>query len=240
MNDTGMSIQHIRVFGFEPALRDMRNPKESWDRSDSKFYEESPYGHGDTPPWPHEARVPENPYVGPEDLKLALSLIKGGGAHRKFLREIEVWWVITIPRAIWQELDTYKVATVRNSCSTMHKLGSRELLPTDFADCDINPQALFELNDMGVCYRGKHPYVDETTGKVYEGVRLLRHMKLRLPEGYLQRAGYKFNYETAIKMYYDRHDHRMREWSDDDCICEHIRMLPYMAQFLEAAAQQRG
>lgn len=240
MSETGMSIANVRVFGFEPAFRDMRNPKESWDKSDSKFYGESPYGHGDTPPWANGARVPEEPYIGVEDMKLACNLIKGGGAHRKFLREIYVWWTITIPRAIWQELDTYKVATVRNSCSTMHKLGSRELVPADFADEDIEPSVLFKLNDMGVCYRGKHAYVDERTGKTYAGVPLLRHMKLQLPESYLQRAGYVFNYESALKMYYDRHDHRMLEWSSADGICAHVRCLPYMNEFIEAAQTQRG
>jgi len=244
---TGMSITNIKVFGFEPALIDMRNPKESWDLSDSKFYSLSPYHVSEAgyiqefPPWDHmQLRVPELPFIGPADLKLACNLIKGGGAHRKFLREIYVWWTVTIPRCLWQELDTYKVSTVRNSCSTMHKLGSRELVPADFADEDIEPSVLFKLNDMGVCYRGKHAYVEERTGKVYEGVPLLRHMKLQLPESYLQRAGYVFNYESALKMYYDRHDHRMLEWSGAYGICAHIRCLPYMNEFIEAAQTQRG
>lgn len=250
MSETGMSIADIEVFGFRHALMDMRNPKESWDKSDSRFEGSSPY----YPPYLGEASVlrqpapwdigrvnaPEYPFIGPDDMKLACNLIRGGGAHRKFLREIVIWWTVTIPRAIWQELDTYKVSTVRNSCSTMHKLGSRELVLEDFGDCDINPQTLFELNDMGVCYRGKHAYVDERTGKIYEGVPLLRHMKMRLPESYLQRAGYVFNYEAALKMYYDRHDHRMLEWSGADGICAHIRCLPYMNAFIEAATQQRG
>ena len=250
MSETGMEIDDIEVYGFRHALTDMRNPKESWDKSDSKFEGSSPY----YPPYLGEASVPrrpapwdvgrvtvlEFPYIGPDDMKLALNLIKGGGAHRKFLREIYVWWTITIPRALWQELDTYKVSTVRNSCSTMHKLGSRELVPADFADEDVEPSVLFKLNDMGVCYRGKHAYVDERTGKVYEGVPLLRHMKLQLPESYLQRAGYVFNYESALKMYYDRHDHRMLEWSSADGICAHIRCLPYMNEFIEAAQTQRG
>jgi hypothetical protein len=242
MSETGMSITNVKVFGFEPALTDMRNPKESWDKSDSRFYDDSPISRMDpgARPWPPDMRVPELPFLGPDDLRLALGLIKGGGAHRKFLREIGIWWTITIPRAIWQELDTYKIATVRNSCSTMHKLGSRELVPSDFADEDIEPSVLFKLNDMGVCYRGKHAYVDERTSKVYEGVPLLRHMKLQLPESYLQRAGYVFNYESALKMYYDRHDHRMLEWSGADGICAHIRCLPYMNEFIEAARTQRG
>ena len=243
----GMSITNIRVFGFEPAFRDLRNPKESWDRSDSKFYDDSSYAPGvvsedsTDPPWDMNGIVaPEYPSIGPKDMKLALNLIVGGGAHRKFLREIMVWWTITIPRALWQELDTYKVATVRNSCSTMHKLGSRDLTASDFADEDIDLQDLADLNAMGLAYRTKEPFTDPHTGKVYEGVPLLRHMKFRLPEGFLQRAGYVFNYETALKMWYDRKDHRMEEWSEPDCICDTIAKLPYMKEFIEAMGKMRG
>jgi len=239
----GMSITNIRVFGFEPAFRDLRNPKESWDRSDSKFYLDSPYNEtvSAVEPW-DSSRIgaPELPFIGPKDMKLALNLIVGGGAHRKFLREITVWWTITIPRALWQELDTYKVATVRNSCSTMHKLGSRDLTPQDFADEDVSPRVLDGLNEMGVAYRNKQPYTNFVTGRTYEGVPLLRHMKFRLPEGFLQRAGYVFNYETALKMWYDRKDHRMEEWSEPDCICDTIASLPYMKEFIEAMGKMRG
>jgi hypothetical protein len=258
----GMSITRIRVFGFEPAFTDLRNPKESWALSDSKFYADSPYYPcvGNTPmqdmkaPWQGPGiLVPEWPFIGPADMKLACGLTPGGGAHRKFLREIIVWWTIAIPRALWQELDTYKVSTVRNSCSTMHKLGSRELTVEDFADQDVRRQVLADLNVMGQCYRlwlskaGKDDpaatYLDPENGKEYRGVKLLRHMKFTLPESYLQRAGYMFSYETALKIYYDRHDHRMEEWSrvdEEDGICLTIRKLPYMDQLIEAMGKMRG
>jgi len=250
MSDLGMLIDNVEVFGFRAALRDMRNPKESWDRSDSTFYELSPYRPSSplNPPWPKNMTVPECPFIGPNDLKLACNLVRGGGAHRKFLREIGIWWTFLIPRALWQEQDTYKVATVRNSCSTMHKLGHRDLTVADFGDGDVRRAVLADLNDMGRCYRvwlerSDDPaavYHDPENGLDYVGVPLLRHMKFNLPESYLQRAGYVFNYEAALKMYYDRKDHRMLEWSALGGTCDRIKSLPYMAEFLEAAARQRG
>lgn len=256
MSELGMQIiNDIEVFGFRAALRDMRNPKESWALSDSKFYDASPYavglGRPGVPsPWAGFVNAPECPFIGPLDLELACNLVRGGGAHRKFLREISVWWTFLIPRALWQEQDTYKVGTVRNSCSTMHKLGSRDLTPADFADGDVRHAVLADLNAMGRCYRlwltkaGKDDpaatYHDPENGRDYCGVPLLRHMKFNLPESYLQRAGYVFNYEAALKMYYDRRDHRMLEWSALGGTCEHIARLPYMDHFLAAAAKQRG
>src|SRR5664279_2709261 len=125
---------HIRntvVFGFEPALHDMRNPKESWDRSDSDFYYTPP--DRDTSSW-EGISAPESPTLGPNDLDLMRRLIIAGPEHRKFLRAIDIWAFIEPNRGCWQEIDTYKIGTVRNSCSTMHKLGTRPLTEEDFQD----------------------------------------------------------------------------------------------------------
>jgi hypothetical protein len=240
-----MDITNIHVFGFMPALHAMRNPMESWGKSDSKFYIDSPYPNSEDVPWDPSMFVPEWPLIGPDDLALALKLIKAGPAHRKFMRQIIVWWDIKIPRDVWQELDTYKVATVRNSCSTMHKLGSRDLELSDFQDEDVDLDVLEEINEMGDCYRNKKPFFDSrarssTRGQTFEGVKLLHHLKGRLPEHFLQMATYTFSYETALNMYYDREKHRMPEWSGEDGICVHLRSLPYMDQFIAAAAGQRG
>jgi hypothetical protein len=225
-----MEITNIFVFGFQPALHAMRNPMESWSKSDSKFYDLSPYYLGKplVPPWDGSLIVPEFPFLGPEDLALALKLIKAGPAHRKFMRQTIVWWDIKIPRAIWQELDTYKVSTVRNSCSTMHKLGSRDLVIDDFQDHAIDPQQLALINKLGADYRAN------------KSPELLHFLKMHLTEGFLQMATYTFSYETALNMYYDREKHRMKEWSGEDGICVHLRSLPYMDQFIAAAAGQRG
>ncbi len=227
-----MKIENIRVYGFESALHDMRNPKESWDQSDSTFG--SGYAGATTL---HDAGIAhvEYPVIGPKDLNLACRLIKAGTDHRKFVRQIIIWLNSTIPRYIWQEKDTYKVATVRNSCSTMHKLGHRDLTLDDFQDGDVSPTVLSRQNQMGFCYRGKTVYTDHETDTTYEGNDLLIHMKRRLPEGFLQMAGYTFSYETALSMYGSRHNHRMPEWSGPGGICKTLLRLPYFKEFVEAA-----
>ncbi|MFA4971476.1 MAG: hypothetical protein WC683_02605 [bacterium] len=213
-----MKIENVEVYGWRAALRGMRNPMESWAKSDSRFEDDSDrwtlndYG----------IKSSEKPAIGPDDMKLALSLIRGGGAHRKFLRQIQVWWDITIPRAIWQELDTYKVSTVRNSCSTMHKLGSRDLERSDFEGGCITQAQLEYVNGLGAMYR---------SDKTPERLHLL---KMHLPESFLQKATYSFNYETALKMYFDRRSHRMPEWSGPEGVCAWILRLPYMTEFANA------
>ncbi len=240
-----MKIERVHVYGFQTALRAMRNPMDSWDKSDTIFGAvESPYDP--------EITCVERPLIGPRDFKLACKLIKGGSVHRKFMRQIGVTWDNTLPRYIHQELDTYKVATVRNSCSTMHKLGHRDLVPSDFQDGDVHPVVLAEQNDMGYAYRNKETYTERapampafpvespdmvTSGEEleYEGNALLARMKRRLPEGFLQMATYTFNYETALGMYQWRHNHRMSEWSGPDGICAWLLRLPYFSDFFNAA-----
>lgn len=220
-----MKIENIRVFGFEPAIRAMRNPMDSWDQSDSSFY--SSYDRlfqrpGDDS---QEVIAPEMPQIGPKDLDLALRLIKAGSDHRKFMRQIIIWWDITIPRYIWQELDTYKVATVRNSCSTMHKLGHRDLDRDDFEGGAVMPEVLAMLNEMGRAYRNNQGF------QHVKGKELLAWMKRILPEGFLQKATYTFSYETGLNMYFARRSHRMPEWSGAGGICAHVLALPYFLQF---------
>jgi len=221
-----MKIENVEVYGFRAALRGMRNPMESWDRSDSVF--RAPLCGEKL--WPADVLALEYPEIGPNDMQLALSLIKGGGAHRKFLRQIQVWWDITVPRAIWQELDTYKVSTVRNSCSTMHKLGSRNLEASDFENSEVAPDELDRINHLGAVYRKSKDPKD------------LHRLKMHLPEGFLQKATYSFSYETGLKMYFDRKDHRMPEWSGPGGICEWIIRLPYMGSFIDCMmdAKARG
>ena len=230
-----MKIERVHVAGFEPALYGMRNPLESWDKSDTTYgpiaaqaREEA--GHSFDP----EITCREQPYIGPADLKLACKLIKAGSDHRKFMRQIMIWWDITIPRYLWQEVDTHKVATVRNSCSTMHKLGHRDLEPCDFEGSDISRATLLKLNAMGRAIRGKEMYEDLDTLKTYSGNDLLVHMKRCLPEGFLQMATYSFSYETALNMYRARHNHRMPEWSAVGGICDWLLRLPYFSMFVNA------
>jgi hypothetical protein len=223
-----MYIEKTLVCGFEPALRGMRNPMESWIKSDTIYdyaagIKLNEFGQ----------RVPEWPRIGENDMKCIQDRFRPGTTdERKFIRQIIIWADFLLPIDLWSEADTYKVATVRDSCSTMHKLGHRDLAPMDFEKEDVDEYDLSQLNAMGKAMREKLPFIDSKTGKRYEGLTLLEHMKHRLPSGYIQRATYMMSYETAINMYRARRHHRLPQWSGPDGICAWIRSLPYMAEFL--------
>ena len=197
-----MKITNTKVYGFDNAIIGMRNPMNSWDKSDSGL---DSYGEF---------------LMGNKDNKLAKKLIKAGSDHRKFLRQIFISAFIEVPRYIWTEFDTYKVSTVRNSCSTMHKLGARDLTCNDFQDGVVIDIVLDRLNELGRLYRED------------KKVSILREMKQILPEGFLQGATYTMNYENAMNMYHSRKNHRMSEWSGEGGICEWIENLPMMDEWL--------
>jgi hypothetical protein len=179
------------------------------------------------------ALVKERPSVGPEDMKLACKLIRRGSEHRKFMRQIMVWMDITIPRYVWQELDTYKVATVRNSCSTMNKLGAKDLEQSDFQH--PIPHAMLEnVNALGAILR-------EAKGEG-EGVREARvQLKNDLPEGFLQKATFTMSYETVLAVILQRENHRLPEWrfKSQGSITQVLMSLPFMVQFYRAATWRR-
>jgi len=203
-----MKIEETEIFGWKHAFHGLRNPMNSWDKSDSNF------------DGVHLGIFT----IGPNDNALAKKLIRAGSDERKFLRFIHVQCFITLPRYIWQELDTYKVATTRLSCSTMHKLGYTDITQNDFQDFFVLANTLEEINSLGQIYR-KTKEID-----------LLRKMKQMLPEGFLQGAEYDMNYENCMCMYYKRKHHRMREWSgkdsQEDSICKWIESLPMMNEWL--------
>ena len=194
-----LEIRDYQVLGLEMAIHAMRNPMDSWDKSDS---------------WGGSSLAFN---VGPRDAELALKLIKAGKDHRKFLRLIHIQVFLVLPRYILTELDTYKVATTRLSCSTMHKLGHRDLTRNDFMDGLVLNETLYRLNQLGERYRDKRE------------VEVLREMKQILPEGYLQGGTFDFSYETAINIYHARKNHRMKEWH---VICDWIKGLPMMDEWL--------
>lgn len=197
-----MKIENVEVFGFRNAIHGMRNPMNSWDKSDSLFMDDG-------------AKL----RIGDNDKELAKKLIKAGSEHRKFLRMIHIQCFITLPRYIWQEMDTYKISTVRMSCSTMHKLGMSDLTEDDF-EGHVMSEVLSYLNILGGGYR------------IHKNVETLRLMKQILPEGFLQSADLDFNYETAMNMYNQRKNHRMSEWSGENGICKWIESLPMMKEWL--------
>lgn len=241
-----MRIEHTEIFGFRAALRGMRNPMDSWDKSDSLF--QNPGGAWqDTQGNPlsqdvftdHELsrleRVAESqslfecPIIGPLDMSLAKKLIRQGGDHRKFLRFIIVTCDFVLPRYVWQEVDTYKVGTVRNSCSTMNTLGKRHLVQEDFQNglpdfflAELN-RAVDEFQESGAGSKG---------GKREARVIL----KDLLPEGFLQRATFLLSYEVGLRMFFSRRGHRLPMWREgcEGSICEWIKSWPYMQEFLQS------
>lgn len=204
-----MKIDHIEVYGFEAAIRGMRNPRDSRDKSDSTFGEELDWCD----------LAVECPRIGPRDLKLMRTLIARGGSHRKFLRMIQIWCDLTLPRFVWTDLDTYKVGTVKNCQSSAFVLGSRALVADDF-EGGLDSEFLSMLNQLSLEYQQ------------YKTAEGLHKLKRHLPESFLQTATYSFNYEVALSVYNDRKNHILPEFSGRGGICEMIAGLPYMQELM--------
>lgn len=218
-----IKIENVDVYGWEAAIRGMRNPMNSWSKSDSSyFYSESSYPHSG-----------EFVRIGKNDLVLMKSLIKAGSDHRKFLRFINVTCDITAPLYWWKEFDTYKVGTVRNSCSTMHTIAKKEFTLDDFSyehlfqyDTNMTPtdKYLYCLEyAVEVLNEARKKYL-ETKNKGYWW-----QMIQLLPSSYNQRATVQLNYEVLMKMYHERKNHKLDEWND---FCEWVKTLPYMRELL--------
>ena len=202
-----IKVEDTEVYGFEAAIRGMRNPMNSWDRSDSIF----------------NAGVDSNGFIaGDNDLKLMKQLAKAGPVHAKYRRMITVTCDITAPMFWWAEYDTYKVGTVRNSCSKMHKIHSVELLNEDFSceGCrEIGSWAtLCFVTVQNTCNKLREKY-NETKDKKY-----WRALIELLPESYNQRATVQLNYEVLVGIYRWRKDHKLDEWHT---FCEWVESLPY-------------
>jgi hypothetical protein len=238
-----MKIENIEVCGWRAAIRGMRNPMDSWDKSDSLIglpYRDGPGRSSDINGayWnfrEFDILCREYPHIGPNDLKLAKKLIKGGSEHRKFLRQIIIWCDLTLPRYVWTELDTYKVATVRNSCSTMHKLGTRNLSQEDFEH--PVPEDLLDAINI-VCKKLRSAKASGNSAEMSSSRLWLKNI---LPEGFLQKATYMMSYETALSMYHQRKNHRLPEWNKDnpESICSFIHSLPYMKEFIDGTESRK-
>ena len=184
-----IKIENLEVLNFEGALRGMRNPLESWSKSDSYYDKET-----------------GKYVVGPKDLELALKLTKSGSDHSKFLRQIFVSMDITAPMSWWWDFDTYKVATVRNSTSRMHKLGTRLLTEEDFS---------FDDEDGNIQITPFRKYVmEDLDGKMEEATRMWRDIVFDSPQNYNFRSTWTGNYETMRNVYRARKNHKQREFRD--------------------------
>ena len=199
-------LERTAVMNFENAVRGMRNPLSSWDKSDSYFDEE---GHF---------------VLGEADLSLAHRLAISGSDHRKYLRQIFVSVDITAPIYWWKEFDTYKVATVANSTSTMHKIHAKPFSKEDFSTDHLTDDGMraFEAY-LGYLEQARARFV-ETKDKQfwYDLIQLL-------PSGYNQMRTVTLNYETLINIYYARRHHKLDEWHT---VCEWIEGLPYAAELI--------
>ena len=209
-----IKVEYVDVWGFEHAIRGMRNPMNSWDKSDSYYV----YNFADGEKTYH---------IGPNDIKLMNTLYKGGSEERKFLRMIHVSMDITAPLYWWKEFDTYKVGTVANSCSTMHKIHAKEFTMDDFSS--------------------EHLIIGDGTGVLRNIINALNAFRLNylasknkkhwwqmiqlLPTSYNQRRTVDFNYEVAISMINQRQSHKLDEWRI--FVLQELQKLPYLATIME-------
>ncbi len=200
-----IKLERCSVMNLENAIRGARNPLNSWDRSDSSYDSEGNY------------------ILGENDLSLAMRLCKAGSDHRKFVRQIFVCIDITAPLYWWKEFDTYKVGTVANSTSTMHKIHSKEFVYDDFSCDHMTEETKNEF------------------GKIIDYLEVLRQKYLEskdkkywydiiqfLPSSYNQMRTCTLNYENLANIYYARRNHKLEEWH---VLCEFIEKLPYFKEF---------
>lgn len=230
-----LKIENTEVVGWEHAIRGMRNPMNSWDKSDSKFgilYSED---------YESNLIIEEEDYwisyIGPKDRDLMMTLRRSGTDHRKFMRMITVYLDITAPLYWWKEFDTYKVGTVANSCSTMHKIHAKEFTRDDFSSehimclCEKETPVVYhpsgntalapiDVLDIIIMMLNKaRDLYLQTKDKQYWW-----QMIQLLPTSYNQKRTVMLNYEVLANMYKSRRDHKLDEWHT---LCDWISELPY-------------
>ena len=202
-----IKVENVDVWGFEHAIRGMRNPMNSWDKSDS---------------WKEDfCNIVD---VGPNDLDLMKKLCKAGTEHRKYLRQIFVSMDITAPLYWWKEFDTYKVGTVANSCSTMHKIHSKEFEFDDFSTDHLTDFSWNRLDDLighlNIC---REKFLD-TRDKEYWW-----QMIQLLPTSYNQRRTITMNYENVVTIIKQREGHKLDEWH---YLLDELLELPYIKDIM--------
>lgn len=220
-----ISIENVSVVGWEAAIRGMRNPMNSWEKSDSVFlssrccdekedFDLARICHG------------RAPILKNNDLNLMRRLRNAGTDHRKFMRMITVYVDITAPLYWWKEFDTYKVGTVANSCSTMHKIADKEFTLDNFSHEHLKPPSLELLKqtvEMLNDWRD-HYLVNSNIKKDYWW-----QMIQLLPSSYNQRRTVMLNYEVLANIYHARRNHKLDEWV---CFCGWIENLPYAKELI--------
>lgn len=213
-----LKVENVEVLGWDAAIRGMRNPLNSWEKSDSQFVRDSDYGCFGVCPCAELVDC-DCCHVGPNDLKLMNTLRNAGTDHRKFMRMITVYLDITAPLYWWKEFDTYKVGTVANSCSTMHKIAAKEFTLEDFSHEHLGYQSIRVLKDT---IKVMNDFREEFI-KDHEKVNWWQMIQL-LPSSYNQRRTVMLNYEVLANMYKSRRNHKLDEWHT---FCDWIESLPY-------------
>ena len=202
-----IKLERTSVMNFENAIRGARNPMNSWAKMDSSYDEYGDY------------------VLGANDLDLACRLAKAGSDHRKFLRMIFVSVDITAPLYWWKEFDTYKVGTVANSCSTMHKIHAKPIEREDFSCDRLDEGGLAALDALVAYLEGERQKfcANKTDRQSWHNIIQL------LPSSYNQMRTVTLNYENLINMYYARKTHKLAEWHT---LCEWIESLPYAKELI--------
>ena len=228
-----IKIENFEVVGWESAIRGMRNPKNSWNKSDSCICTGKYNQQCNNVEICHYAEHTDISgfCIGNNDLDLMKKLAKAGTDHRKFMRMIVVYVDVTAPLYWWKEADTYKVGTVRNSCSTMHKITEKEFTLDDFShDRLLVVEKLETIIDWLNKYRDIYVNWDKHRSYVdSNGVELTKkdiwwQLIQLLPSSYNQKATLMLNYEVLANMYHSRKNHKLDEWVE---FCKWIETLPY-------------
>ena len=201
-----IKIDNVCVMNFENAIRGARNPMNSWGRMDSYYDDEGNY------------------ILGENDLSLASRLAKAGSDHRKYLRQVIVSLDICAPLYWWKEFDTYKVGTVANSCSTMHKIQAKEFTRADFSCEKMSEEGLRVLDTVIDFMERERIAFIETKDKVH-----WHNMIQMLPTSYNQLRTVTLNYEVLINIYRARRYHKLDEWKT---LCAEIEKLPYAKELI--------
>ena len=222
-----LKIENTEVMGWEHAIRGMRNPKNSWEKTDSypavdcgkcgKIEREGICKKED-----RDCTGFECFEVGPNDLKLMTTLRNAGTDHRKFMRMITVYLDITAPLYWWKEFDTYKVGTVANSCSTMHKIAAKEFTLEDFSHEHLQEDSVAVLETV---IHTLNVHRDWFNNKVLDDPKIDWWQMIQLlPSSYNQKRTVMLNYEVLANIYKSRRHHKLDEWHT---LCDWIESLPY-------------
>ena len=214
-----LKVEHMEAYGFEAAIRGIRNPLNSWGKSDSHYACDA---DGD----PESQKY----IIGENDMGLMRRLFKGGTEHRKFMRQIYVSMDITAPLYWWKEFDTYKVGTTANSCSTMHKIQAKEFTLEDFSTEHLTAPSLSRFMLIINIMNSYREEFNETKSKDawWQMIQLL-------PTSYNQKRTVTMNYEVAYSIIKQRTGHKLDEWHT---FIDELKKLPYLTDIMEEYADE--